>query len=462
MVGIVSSGIGSGLDIQGLVQQLVAAEGQPVEQRLALREIQFQGRLSAYGSLTSALDTFKSSLETLTKPETISARTIKSSNEDAVALTVDETAVAATYEVDILNEATVQRLTSGGFASTNATLGTGTLTLSIGSDSFDVEIDAAVSTLSGIRDAINAADENTGIQATIINADDGSYLVLSGTKTGEDNTITVTQADGDGGLSVLEYDPANEVNGLSETQPAQNAAAIVNDFNVFSETNDFDAVIDGVSFSILEATEGETFTITVENDTSGVKSALDRLVSGYNAFVDTATNLAAFDPDTKIAGALQGDSALRGVTSQLRQELSAATDGANSLFDTLNEIGITVDEDGKLEIDNDKLGSILENDFRDVESLFAGETGYTARLTTIIDNYTGTGGIIKSRTEGIESSIEGITGQRESLALRLEVLEARLFRQFNGLDSLLGQLNTTSSFLSAQLANLPTPGRNNN
>ncbi|MFK8053597.1 MAG: flagellar filament capping protein FliD [Woeseiaceae bacterium] len=460
MVGIISSGIGSGLDVQGLVQQLVEAEGAPAQQRFVLSETRFQSRLSAYGSLSSALDSLKTNLEKLSNAESTAAKTISTSNEDAVSVSVTEAAVPASYTVDIVNKASTARLTSGSFTGSDAIVGTGTLTLSIGTDSFDVEIDAESNTLAGIRDSINGSSNNTGVQATIINADAGSYLVLSGTKTGEDNSITVTQADGDGGLSVLSYDPENGLNDLTQTQAAQNAAAVVNGFAVFSDTNDFSAVIDGVTFSAVEATNGETFTIDVSNDTSGLKSTLQSFVSAYNGFVDTTDSLAAFDPDTNVAGPLQGDSALRSVSSQLRQELSAATTGADSLLDTLNEIGIRTDETGQLTTDAEQLDAILANDFTAISNLFGGDSGYSARLTTIIDEFTGDNGIIQSRTEGIEASIELIDEQREALNSRLISLEARLFRQFNGLDSLLGQLNTTSSFLTAQLANLPTPGDN--
>lgn len=459
MVGIVSSGIGSGLDVQSLVQQIVAAEGQPAQQRLAFRETQFQARLSAYGSLKSALDTFKTSLQKLSEAETTAARSIATSNEDAVSVSVNESAVAASYTVDIVNTASVARLTSSAFADSDAVVGTGTLTLSLGSESFDVEIDSDNQSLAGIRDAINSASDNSGVQATIINADNGSYLVLSGTKTGSSNSLTITQSGGDGGLASISYDPGNGINNLVETQAASDAAATVNGFAVFSETNEFADVIEGVTFTALEATGGNTFSIDVSNDDGAVADAVRGFVSGYNALISTAENLSSFDAETKVAGPLQGDSALRGVTGLLRRELSNATNGASALFDTLSEIGVGLDEKGRLQIDSDKLNSVLESDFSAIGDLFGGDNGYTARLSTIIDTYIGDDGILEARTDGLDASIERISEQRESLNARLVSLEARLQRQFNGLDSLLGQLNNTSSFLTAQLANVPTPGR---
>ena len=456
MVGIISSGIGSGLDIQGLVRQLVEAEVTPASTRLTIRETQFQSQLSAYGSLRGGLDNLKDAFENLAKRETVSARSISTSNEDAVTLTVNEEAVPASYDVSIVSKATSARLTSASFADSEATVGTGTLTISLGAESFDVEVDAESNTLAGIRDAINGASDNTGVQATIINADAGSFLVLSGAQTGAANTITVTQADGDGGLSALVYDPANTITNLTETQAASDAAATVNGFDVFSETNEFSDVIDGVTFSALIETE-ESFTIDVSNDVDSLRNDISRIVSGYNALVDSTNNLSSFDSETNIAGPLQGDTTLRNIVSQLRQELSSATVGADPDVDTLNEIGITLDETGKLVIDDERLSSVLNTDFSAIDRLFSGDQGYAARINGIIDGYIGTDGILTSRSEGIEASIESINTQRERLDARLVSLEARLTRQFNGLDSLLAQLNTTSSFLTAQLANVPTP-----
>ncbi len=458
MTGITSTGIGSGLDVNGLVQQLVAAEGQAATQRLVQRETQFQSRLSAYGSLKSSLEGFKSAIEALQKEDSVRGRTISSANEDAVTLAVTADAVPASYSVDIEVLAKAERLTSAAFTGADATVGSGTLQIAIGGEAFGVTIDPEANTLADIRDAINAADDNTGVLATIINAEGGSYLVLTGTRTGAANGITVNQVTADNGLSALTYDPDNGINNLTESVAASDARASINGFTVTSETNVFADVVDGVTITAREETTGSPFEITVDNDTAGLKNAIDAFVGAYNDLIDTANRLSAFDPDTKVAAALQGDSSLRGVTSRLRQTLSEATASANPLLDTLNEIGVRLDTDGKLEVDNDTLGGVLEQDYQAIERVFNGDDGYGARLIGVIDAYAGSDGILEARTDGLESSIEGLSEQNERLQERLVSLEARLLRQFNGLDALLANLNSTSSFLAAQLANIPTPG----
>jgi flagellar hook-associated protein 2 len=337
-------------------------------------------------------------------------------------------------------------------------VGSGTLDIAIGGEGFSVTIEPGADTLADIRDAINNADGNTGVLATIINAEAGSYLVLTGTRTGAENSITVTQSTPDNGLSALTYDPDNAITNLDLSVAAADAQATVNGFTVTSDTNVFDSVVDGVTFTALAETTEAPVGVTVANDTSGLRKALNRFVSAYNELVDTADRLSAFDPETNVSGVLQGDSALRGVTGSLRRTLSEATTSASAAFDTLNEIGVRLDENGKLEVDGEALDRVLEEDFQAIERLFTGDDGYASRLTSVIDVYVESDGILQARTDGLERSIEGIGEQNERLQTRLESLEARLLRQFNGLDALLANLNSTSSFLAAQLANVPTPG----
>ena len=170
MASITSAGIGSGLDIGGLVSQLVAAEGQPTQQRIARGEASAQARLSAYGSLTSALSQFRDQLDLMQDIGKFLSRKAASSNEDLFSVSASTSALPGSYAVEVVNLATAQRLTSGAFADADTAVGEGTLTIDVGGEAFDVEITADNSSLAGIRDAINAATDNSGVTATIVNA----------------------------------------------------------------------------------------------------------------------------------------------------------------------------------------------------------------------------------------------------------------------------------------------------
>jgi len=328
----------------------------------------------------------------------------------------------------------------------------------VGALSFDVEITEENNTLAGIRDAINDAVDNAGVSATIVNADAGSYLILSGTKTGASREVSVSQAGGDGGLAALTYDAAAGTGPLTQSQAAQDAQVRIDGFDVFSETNTVTGAIDGVSIDLLDAAPGETNDAVIEYDVAAVRSTITDFVESYNELVDTVGSLTSFNQETQQGGPLLGDATLRGLEAQLRREFSTPAGNSQSPFGTLAEIGVSLQIDGKLAVDDTRLDGALGTNFQDVGRLFAAGDGFAVRLFDRVDRALSDEGAIETRTEGLNNRIERIEEQRESLNQRLEALETRLLRQFNALDSLVSQLNNTSSFLAQQLANLPTPG----
>lgn len=455
MASIISTGIGSGLDIAGLVQQLVAAEAAPVETRLATNEAKAQSKLSAFGSMKSALAAFRDQVDEMRKLDGLLARSGRSGNEDRFTVSVTNDASPASYGVDVRQLAQAQKLTSTAFASADTVIGTGTLSISVGADSFNLQISSENNTLAGIRDAINDAADNTGVAATIVNADAGSYLILSGTATGAANALTVTQSGGDGGLAAIEYDPGSGLNAMTETIAAQDALVRIDGLDVYSASNTIAGAIDGVTLNLLEANPGSETSLDVVNDHDAVRDSVDSFVALYNELVGVLDQLTAYDAETKLAGPLLGDTTARSIRDQLRREMSVAVTDLEADFATLSEVGIEIQLDGSLEVDSDKLSGVLEEDFTRFGQLFSATDGYAVRMYDLAEVYLRTGGILQTRTDGLNTQIEDYNDQRVSLNERLVSLEARLLRQFNALDSLLGELTQTSTFLNQQLTNLP-------
>lgn len=463
MASIVSTGIGSGLDISGIVQQLVLAEGQPVEARITQRESRTQAKLSGFGNLKAALADFQDRLDKMQDLDKFLARRAISSNEDYFTVSADTNAVPSSYALEVAQLAQAQKLTSGAFADSDAVVGTGTLTIQVGTDIIAVNIDDESNTLAGIRDAINSAPVNPGLSASIVNADSGSYLILTAEKTGEANSITITQTGGDGGLSALEYDPPTSV-ALTETIAAQDGLVRIDGFDIASDTNTFTGAVQGVTITAIAETGGVTESLAVANDEEATQQLLADFVDSYNILVETFDSLTNYNAEAESAAPLLGDSTIRGIRDQIRREMSAAISGIDTKFSTLRDIGIETQLDGKLQINSDELSTVLAEDFINFGQLFASSEGFATRLFELTDSFLGTGGIIEVRTKGLNSSIEEYADQRTALNERLASLETRLLRQFNALDTLLGDLNSTGNFLNQQLNNLPgftNPGRNN-
>lgn len=455
MPSIISTGIGSGLDIAGIVQQLVAAEAQPVEARIGKQEARAQVKLSAFGSLKSALSGFQDTLDVMRDLDKFLVRKAISADEEVFIATAGTTAVPATYSLEILQKAQAQKLGSAAFTGSDTVIGTGTLLIAVGAASFEVEITDENSTLAEIRDAINDAADNQGVAATIVNAEDGSHLIVTSENTGASNSITITQSGGDGGLASIEYDPGNGLNALTEMTAAQDAHIQIDGFDVYGETNSISSAIDGVAIDLIEARPGETVLLEIANDEEAVRATVTEFVDGYNELVELFDKLTSYDAENQVAGPLLGDATARSIRDHIRRELSTAVTDIDAAFATLSEVGIEVQLDGNLEIDDAALSDTLDEDFSNFGRLFAASDGFAVRLSDMLDQYLDSDGALDARTAGLKAQIDDISDQRDALNLRLGALEERLFRQFNALDSLLGQLSQTSNFLAQQLNNLP-------
>ncbi len=429
--------------------------------RLGQQEARAQAKLSAFGGLKSALADLRDKLDTMKDAKQFLARKASSSNEEAFTVTSDSDAVPARYSVEVVQMAQAQKLTSGAFADADTAVGTGTLTIQMGGQGVAIAIDSGNNSLAGIRDAINSSEDNPGVAATIVNAESGSYLILTADKTGEGNTITVTQSGGDGGLAAIEYNPPLS-GAMTETIAAQDGQIRVDGFDVMSSNNTFAGAIQGVTITASQVTVGAE-SLAVENDEEAVRTLVADFVESYNALIDTADGLTDYDPEANAAAPLVGDATVRSIRDQIRRELSTAVGDPGATYSLLSDVGVEVQLDGKLSINDDKLSGVLADEFTQFGQLFAAEDGFATRLHGLVDGFLTSGGILEARTQGLEVTIEGLVERGEALNERLASLEARLLRQFNALDSLLGQLSTTSNFLSTQLSSLPgftPPGAN--
>lgn len=460
MASITATGIGSDLDISGLVKSLVAAEGKAHASRLERREAGFQARLSAYGSFRSAVEELRSALEPLKTLSRFQGRTVTSGNKDIVTGTAGATAAPGSFAIEVVQLATPQKLRSGVFAADTTAVGTGSLVVTTGGKSMTLVIDSTHGTLAGIRDAVNAASDNPGVTASIVTGTAGAQLVLTARSTGASNAITVTQSGGDGGLASLVYDPANSILNLTEVSAARDASILVDGVAVTSATNSFTSAISGLTIDATGvSTVGEPTTLTIAYDTTGARSRIDEFVGAYNSLVDNLRALASYDPETKVAGPLLGDATYRDFES-VRRLMSTATGGLGVSFATLAELGISRTLDGTLEVNEAKLAAALTTDFDGVGRFFsdAGD-GVATRMDTLLERYVTAGGALDTRIKGLQRSIDGIGDEREALQTRLTAYEARLRTQFNALDSLVAKLRSTGDYLNQQLANLPGAAR---
>ncbi len=462
---ITSTGLGSGLDISGIVSSLIAAEEAPAVARFNNNESAYQAELSALGLLQSSLSSFQDSLTTLKDITNFQKRSVSSSDSALVSATADETASEGSYSVAVTRLAQAHNMGSAEHLD-SATFG-GTagdeLTITVGSNTLTIDLSTAL-TLDELNSAINSAAEDYGVElsSTIISGDGGiQKLTLTANSEGYDNRVQVgglidvagapTASDTILGLATINTDENGDIL-LADSE--LDAEIVVDGLTLTRSSNNISDVISGVTINLKDTTTSPE-TISITPNTANIKASVDDFVSSYNKLMSTMGELSAFDPDTGTRSVLLGDATLRAVEYALRNQLSNTISGINSSFNSLSSIGISTERDGSISLDSDILDKALENNFDDIWALFASEDGVANRFDTLVDAYASSSGIIDAKMGGINTSIDDIGDQRIALARKLAALETRYLKQFNTMDLIVAQLRSTSTYLTGAFENLP-------
>lgn len=458
-------GIGSGLDINTIVSELVAAEGNAKTTLLVSKRTEVSNDISAYGVLKSVLSSFQSSTSSLKDSATFNKRSVSSSDKDFFTATASGTIATGSYDIEVRDLAEAHKLMTPAFTDSSTTVGTGTLSISVGTDTFSVTIDSSNNTVEGIRNAINDASNNTGVSATILNVDDGSggtetKLVLSSDESGTENAITITVNDDDlgdtdgSGLSQFYYDTSDATTPEQMTQinAATDAEVYIDGQKVLSSSNTVVDAIQGVTIELLKEETGIVNSLTVSLDKNSVSTSVNSFINSYNSMIGAINELSSYDADTNTAGVLLGDASLLSLTGQIRREINATVSGISGSLTNLVEIGITTTATGTLELDSSTLDSVLTSNFDDMDDLFASTDGIATKLDAILTSYVEANGIIDSKISGLNDSVDRIDDDLTDLNESLIDLEERYLAQFSGLDVLLSQLQSTGSFLDQQFS----------
>ncbi|WP_349571489.1 flagellar filament capping protein FliD [Azotobacter salinestris] len=452
MATISSLGVGSGLDLTGLLDQLESAE------RLKLTPITKQqsvieSKISAFGRLQSSLTSLQAAVKKLATASTYQGQTSRISGS-GVGVAVTSSAVPGSYQVQVTQLAQAHSLATTGVADKTAALGTGTLTITSGEEVLTIEVSAGSNSLEGIRDAINA--KKGGVTASIVNDGSGTpwRLALTSKATGTEAAMTVSFDDGGSGGDQLNallnpYDAATNSNGYKETAAAKDAQLTVNGLAITSQSNTVEGALQGVTLTV--SATGDAQTLTVERDIASIKSAINSFVSAFNSLDGTTDSLTSYDADSGTAGTLLGDSTLRGVQSRLRQTVTGSLDEGTYRY--LSDLGISLQLDGTLKVDDSKLTKALEGDLADVQALFVGTTdkpGLAARLSTSLTDILDSKGVISSAIEGLESRSEALDERYARMESSIAMTIERYRVQFSSLDTLIAQMNSTSTYLTQQ------------
>lgn len=402
---ITSPGIGSNLDVNGIVSQLMSIERQPLA-KINTQEASYQTKLSAVGSLKGVLSSLQSSLSALTKPATF-AGSYKASSSDstAVSASASDKANNGSYSVSVTTLAQAQKLrTANTFSGVNASIGSGKITIQFGTTTATdnsagtfvangdkaattITIDPSKSSLLDVRDAINKA--NAGVTASIVNDGSGYRLAISANDTGAANSLKITVDDDDlgdtdsTGLSALAFDPTTAgPRNLLISQAAMNAIFTIDGIPIVKASNTVTDAIEGVTLNLLK--EGGSSNVAVSFDRSSIASSVQAFVKAYNEANKALRELGAYNAETKVAGPLQGDAIVRTVQGQLAAALRGNLTYSAGGLSNLTQIGLTFNRDGSLALDQGKLTSATNDPAKDIATLFTSVGKATDSGVTVV------------------------------------------------------------------------------
>lgn len=462
----------SNIDVASIVSQLMQIEQRPM-QAIESRLSGIQTQLSAWGKMQSALSTFQDAARKLARNETWKAASATSSDESYVKATAGSGAIAGSYSIEVLSLAGRQTLASSPYASADAVVGSGTLriqlgTLGAGGASFTADPEraetsitiAAGSTLAQVRDAINAA--NAGVTASLVADGSGQRLMLRSAETGAAQAFAIAADDpGATGLSALAHDPVSG-SGMQRTQAASDASVSIDGLVVSAAGNRIEGVIENVTLELKRQTAAP-IDIGVSSDAQAMRASIDTFVKAYNDLNKLIADQTRYDASTKTAGPLQGNQIAVRVQQQMR-DLLRTTIGDGSP-NSLNSIGIELQRDGSLAVNESKMTTALASPDK-LRSFFGAigsaseEKGLAHRFVERIGQLLDPEGTVPSATESLKARQRSAEKEQERMETRLAEIQKRLTRQYTALDANLSRITGSFAGVEGLLNNLNNGSQN--
>lgn len=378
------SGINSNLDTSDIVSKLVSLQRRPIDLLEAKADVEAE-KLLAFQDLQARLKAFKSVVTSLSSEgrflSTKGEFSNNNSSDSNQTLTIDSTnqAASGTFSLTVNGLARESKLISKGFDAITDAVPQGVLNIKVGDVTTKINVNSTNNTLDELRLAIN--NSGADVNASFLN-DGGSTdpirLLISGTKTGEDNDVS---------LSIGQFllgGGVQEVLSFTKTQSAQDANFTLDGIAITKPTNTVTDVITGATLNLQSAGSG---IITLSSDQDAIKEKISNLIDGYNELSSFLDEQQFLDPDTLQTGLLFGNFSIQSLQRSLRNTLSGVVPGVSGAFNSLSQIGIRTQNDGSLLIDDSDLSAALSSDISGVSQLFTSK-GTTTDLNVTFIGFT--------------------------------------------------------------------------
>lgn len=441
---ISSSGIGSGLNVSQIVTALMDVEKGPLNS-INKSISKDNAQISAYGSISSQISSFQSSIAGLITPSTTKATTANSSSTGVLSVSNDGTALAGEYKITNVTLASPQVLTSDisttAYTSINSSIGsTGSITIS------GTTITPTNYTVAGLVEAINNANIS-GVSATVANL---------GTSAAPDYQIRIVNTSNT--PATVDLSVGNDFSGLAFTSTDAVAGSLtINGTTVARSSNTISDLIPGLTINLVGTGSS---TITVAQDNSALSSKISAFVTAFNALDKSLKDISSYDATAKKGAALYGDSAINSLRREIRSIITGTLGvNATTSYNRLSQVGVSFKTDGTLSLDSTALNTAISANFNKVAKLFSGTGvstdslglhGFAYQLNTVLTTATGIDGSITNRKSSLQSDVRRLQARAEQEQLRLADLQQMYQKQYTALDRTVSSLNSMASYLTNQ------------
>ena len=462
---ITALGAGSGVDIKALAKGLTDAEKAPKQQAIQSKIDKSEAKISGYSAMLAGLNIFKQAVEGIDSTTDFASTAVRNSNAAAFTASTTSLASPASHSIEVHALARAQRSSSvNGFANITSQINGGNafdIEIEVGSGPSAVKtvinIDAAQTNLSAVASAITRSSAGVTAQVldTGVDGPDRYRLVLTG-QPGASKAFTVSSnADSPAELSMS----------TPVGQTASDASLTINGVAITRTSNTINDVVPGLTLD-LQATTSSAASVVITRDGSALKGRMQALVQAYNDLVSDfkiLTGPKSDDEEDVFSGSLRGDSAPRAVLAQIRDVLFGTSEIETSTVKTFRDLGVSVNKDGVVALDEATLDAAIANNFTDVVSALAGRAstvdangvtvstrGLGVKLTAKVRDLMGPSGVILSQSSSAESQVRRYKEQLETLEGRMEKILARYTKQFAAMESIVGQISAMRENLKGQ------------
>jgi flagellar hook-associated protein 2 len=433
----------NGIDFNSILDSVMQYESLPLV-GLQNDEIKVQNKDAAFVSLAGIISALESPVTALTNSSAFSNVAASSSDSSIASATSGSGALAGQYRVSVsqLAKNQVTKSANGFAASTDVAANGGSISFTINGTTTDAINITSDTTLADLAQQIN--DQNSGVAASVVNDGTSYRLVISSRETGETNSFTINDNLTNSNGNAVAFDPGQSATS-GNVQNAQNAKFTVNGLDIESASNTVTDSIPGVTLTVYA--EGDA-SINVSNDYSSIKSNLNAIVTQYN-------NLRAFYTQ-QAKGPLGGDPVLREVLNDIKKVLQTSNSNGGS-YHYLAEIGLELNDDGTMQLDESKLDAAINASPADVQKLFQGTAGADGVLETMQSTLTsldGDTGLIKTTRDSIQTTLTKYDDRIEQQQKLLDIRRDSLQKMYAAADEAISRLNQMNSSLQNWIKSL--------